>query len=122
LTWRRIVEKVFLMPYRAPWELEDRLQADVSAEVFDRIAFAERALALLGPPPGTTVAILAGASRMRVEAGRTWGKPGERWAMLAVPPNASRHAIALAVAQIAEAGGPQGRPWAFDVLFGSIVE
>src|SRR5262249_27955006 len=54
LTWPGIVERVLFMPYRAPWELEDRTESDVSSESFDRVAFAERALALLRPPPGTT--------------------------------------------------------------------
>jgi hypothetical protein len=69
---------------------------------------------MLGPPPRTTVAICSGRSKIRVEAGRLWGRSGERWAMLVVPPDASRRAIALAVAEIAE----RGPPWAFSVLFG----
>src|SRR5262249_42062089 len=105
------------MPYR-DWEIEERAEWESSAESFDRVAFAERALALLGLPPRTTVAICTGAARVRVEAGRTWGKPGERWAMLVVPPNASRRAIALGVAEIAE----QGVPWALDGLFGAALE
>ena len=105
------------MPQRADWEIEgeqERAAWESSTESFDRVAFAERALELLGPPPRTTVAICSGRSRIRVEAGRTWGKPGERWAMLIVPPDASRRAIALAVAEIAD----RGAPWAFAVLFG----
>jgi hypothetical protein len=106
------------MPHRATWEFEgerDRVASESSAEAFDRIAFAERALELLRPPPRTTVAVCPGNTRVRVEAGRTWGKPGERWAMLVVPPNASRRAIVLAISEIAG----KSSPWAYDVLFGA---
>jgi hypothetical protein len=106
------------MAHRAEWGIEERAAWESSAEAFDRVAFAERALALLGPPPHTTVAICSGTAHVRVEAGRTWGKPGERWAMLVVPKDASRRAIALAVAEIAQ----RGAPWAFDVLFGGAHE
>jgi hypothetical protein len=106
------------MAHRAEWEIEERAEWESSAESFDRIAFAERALALLRPPPRTTVAVCSGATRVRVEAGRTWGKPGESWAMLVVPKDASRRAIALGVAQIAQ----RSVPWAFDVLFGGPLE
>ena len=103
---------------QADWEIEgehERASAESSDEAFDRVAFAERALSILRPPPKTTVAICEGRSRVRVDAGRTWGKAGERWAMISVPPKASRRAIALAVAQIAETA--DRAPWAFDVLF-----
>ena len=75
---------------------------EVSDEPFDRAAFARRALDLVSPDR-TTVAICEGASRMRMEHGRAWGRgPGRRWAMLAIPPRASRRAIALAVAELAQ--------------------
>ena len=52
------------------------------------------------------------------DEGRMWGKAeGERWAMVSVPPTASRRAIALAVAGLA--AGPGGRtatPYLLDVL------
>ncbi|MBX3187897.1 MAG: hypothetical protein KF819_12815 [Labilithrix sp.] len=83
-----------------------------SSESFDRIAFAQRALALV-KPARTTVAICEGARRVRVEAGRQWGgAPGERWAILSVPRDASRRAIARAVLELASSA----RPWALDVL------
>jgi hypothetical protein len=95
-------------------EVEDPAQS--STESFDRIAFAERALALVRPT-GTTVAICAGARRVRVQAGRQWGAPiGERWAILSVPRDASRRAIASAVLELSTAGA--SRPWALDVLIG----
>jgi hypothetical protein len=86
---------------------------EVSDEPFDRAAFARRALDLVRPER-TRVAICEGAARMRLESGRAWGRGrGQRWAMLAIPPRASRRAIALAVAELAQ------RPPAYvlDVLF-----
>jgi hypothetical protein len=95
-------------------EVDDVTQS--STESFDRIAFAEHALALVRPT-GTTVAICEGSRRVRVEAGRQWGRPsGQRWAVLSVPGNASRRAIASAVLELS-ATGPS-RPWALDVLLG----
>jgi hypothetical protein len=85
---------------------------ETSDEPFDRAAFARRAIELVRPAR-TTVAICEGATRMRVESGRTWGAArGERWVMLAIPSQASRRAIALAVAELA----PQPPPYALDVL------
>ena len=84
-----------------------------SGESFDRIAFAERALALVRPS-GTTVAICQGSRRVRVEEGRQWGAAhGQRWAILSVPMNASRRAIASAVLEL---GVGAARPWALDLL------
>jgi hypothetical protein len=86
---------------------------ETSDEAFDRAAFARHALDIVRPPR-TTVAICEGAARMRVESGRAWGVgPGERWAMLAIPPRASRRAIALAVAELARVPPP----YALEVLF-----
>lgn len=95
-------------------EIDDTAQS--STESFDRIAFAERALALVRPP-GTTVAICPGARRLRVQSGRQWGAPiGKRWAVLSVPANASRRAIASAILELGDGSTP--RPWALDVLIG----
>ena len=92
----------------------DRVVDESSDEVFDRGAFARRAIDLL-QPPRTTIAICEGASRMRVESGRVWGSdPLDRWALLAIPADASRRAIALAVAQLAR----RPRAYALDVLMG----
>jgi hypothetical protein len=106
----------------------DRVVDETSDERFDRAAFARRALELV-QPRRTTVAICEGAARMRVESGRMWGRPRapadgasvvdaahgvERWALLAIPPRASRRAIALAVAQLAHGH----RAYALDVLMG----
>jgi hypothetical protein len=96
-------------------DVEDELDQS-SSEAFDRMAFAERALALVRPRR-TTVAICEGARRVRVEAGRQWGgAPGERWAILSVPRDASRRAIARAVLGLASPSAVDARPWALDVL------
>ncbi len=102
------------MTHRADWEIEEHEEAadEASDEAFDRLAFAARALEMLRLPPRTTVAICEGCARVRVATGRNWGRRDERWAMVSVPPNASRRAIALAVANVAG----RGAPWALDVL------
>lgn len=95
-------------------EVDDSSQS--STESFDRIAFAERALELVRPP-GTTVAICQGSRRVRVQAGRQCGaEKGQRWAVLSVPMNASRRAIASAVLELGDGTAP--RAWALDVLIG----
>jgi hypothetical protein len=107
----------------------DRAVDETSDERFDRGAFARRAIELVRPRR-TTVAICEGAAHLRVESGRLWGRPqpaprdpddsgdggrerpGERWALLAIPADASRRAIALAVAGLAHGA----RAYALDVL------
>jgi len=90
----------------------DRTLEETSDERFDRTAFAMHALELVRPAR-TTVAVRTGA-HLRVETGRTWGRhPAERWAMLSIPPTASRRAIATAIAELARAP----RPWVLDLLF-----
>jgi hypothetical protein len=87
--------------------------AEEDDETFDRMAFAAAALDVVRPPR-TRVALCAGASRVRIESGRAWGRgEGARWAMLSIPARASRRAIALAVAELARG---TVAPWALDVL------
>jgi hypothetical protein len=103
------------LPGGSPLERE-RAVDETTDEPFDRAAFARWALDLLAPPE-TTVAICEGARRLRVESGRLWGRPSPaaRWALLALPPNASRRAIALAVAELTRLP----RAYALDLLFGA---
>jgi hypothetical protein len=94
---------------------EERLEEEVSTEAFDRMAFARRALDLLRPKR-MTIAVCEGTRRLRVEAGRLWGKgEAERWAMVCVPKTASRRAIAFAVVELA---GGSADPYVLDVLLG----
>jgi hypothetical protein len=97
---------------------EEELSADIartrasalleqSSERFDRFAFAARALELVRLER-TRVVLCEGHARVRIESGRQWGGARgpdgtaiDRWAMLSIPPRASRRAIALAVAELA---------------------
>lgn len=91
--------------------------AESSAESFDRMAFAERAIALVRPRT-MTVALCEGSRRVRVEAGKQWGaQPGARWAIVSVPANASRRAITSAVLGLLEGSG---KAWALDVLMSEL--
>ena len=92
---------------------EDAILWQSSHEVFDRIAFAERIVALVRPRD-TTVAICEGMRRVRLQSGRQWGgPPGARWAILSIPRTASRRAIASAVLGL-HLGGT--KPFALDLL------
>jgi hypothetical protein len=86
---------------------------ETSTEPFDRIAFAERVIAKV-KPASMRVAIAEGRSRVVLEAGRAWGRSEDAtWAVLFVPPRASRRAIATAVAALA-ASSPG--PYVLDTL------
>lgn len=87
-------------------------EVESSTEAFDRMSFAREALDLVRPTK-TTIALCEGVFRVRVEVGKQWGSPGHRWAIVSVPPRASRRAIALAIAELAEA---DLRPYVLDVL------
>jgi hypothetical protein len=101
------VREVEVASERDPWRVES------SEERFDRIAFARRALDLVRPV-GTRVAICEGTAAVHVASGRNWRGGYARWAVLSIPPRASRRAIALAVAELA--GRSPAAPFAFDVL------
>lgn len=91
--------------------------AERSTETFDRLAFAERALALVRPPR-TTVAICEGSRGVSVTSGRQWGRePDARWAVVSVPRDASRQAIAAAVLELHRGSS---RAWALDVLMSTL--
>lgn len=93
-------------------ELERGLD-ETSDEPFDRTQFALEALELVRPAD-TTVAVCPGASSLRIASGRAWGRGARaRWAVLTIPPRASRRAIALAVAELAQTP----RPYVLDLLF-----
>ena len=92
----------------------DQLANEVSNEHFDRAAFARQALELVRPLR-TIVAICEDATRVRLETGPQWRRRGEAWALLAIPRNASRRAIALAIAQLSNVP----RAWTLDLLLGT---
>jgi hypothetical protein len=91
----------------------DRVDYETSDAAFDRLAFAERALRVLGPL-GLRVALCPARVRLTVETGRLGASaPGVRWALVAIPPMASRRAIAVA---LAAAAGERITPFALDAL------
>lgn len=81
-------------------------------EQFDRLAYAKRALRLLRVR--MTVALCAGTERINVQAG---GLPGDAsrgtWAIVSIPPDASRVGIALTLARLA---GREHDAYVMDVL------
>jgi hypothetical protein len=74
-----------------------------SSERFDRIAYAMSLLRLLKPP--MTVAVYPGSHFIHVERSRP-RNPREPWAILGIPPHATRETIASAIAELT------GRPHA----------
>jgi hypothetical protein len=70
---------------------------------FDRIAFAMRALHRLRLPR-MTVAVYPSVATLRVESGRDLRRgEGASWAIVGIPPDASREHIAYALAELAGA-------------------
>jgi hypothetical protein len=105
---------------------EERVIADDgSRELFDRVAFATRAVEKLRPRR-MTVCVCESKSKLTVRSGRTWGRrEGESWAIVCVPKTASRRAIALAVSRLGMAPEPPYRgaePYALDVLMAGASE
>ena len=82
------------------------------AREFDRIAFAMRALNRLRPK-GMTVAVYSAVSAMRVESGRDLRREGATWAIVGIPPHASREHIAYALAELA---GGEAVPYVVQML------
>lgn len=101
-------------------EREEDLASESSNESFDRIAFAERAIALV-KPPNTRVAICEGRREVEVMVGRNWGHGRTaRWAVVCVPDRASRRAIATAVLSLWDGYERNVRAWALDVLMSQL--
>lgn len=68
-----------------------------SSERFDRIAYAMSLLRVLKPP--MTVAVYPGSHFIHVERSRP-RTPREPWAILGIPPHATRETIATAIAEL----------------------
>jgi hypothetical protein len=98
-------------------EERDLVMCETSDESFDRFAFAARALDLVRVQK-TTVALCEGTSRVHVEAGKDLRamRDERRWAMLFIPPRASRRAIAIAALSLATSPAPA---YSIDVLLAS---
>lgn len=92
---------------------EERREYRRTFEHFDRIAFAMRALRVLRPD-SMRVAVYSRIRELRVERGRDLSSgEHESFALLGIPPDASRESIALALAELA---GLSGTPFLVDVL------
>ena len=97
------------------WVIEEKrsIARERAGELFDRIAFALRALEIL-KPKGMTVAVFHGRFDLRIERGRDWGRgPDATWAMVRIPPDASRERIILALTELS---GLPATPWLLDTL------
>jgi hypothetical protein len=79
-----------------------------SAEVFDRIAYAMQLLAILKPQ--MTVAVYGRNRHIEVQRSRGRSAP---WALLGIPPHATRESIAAALVELS---GLQERPFLTDLL------
>lgn len=101
--------------HESPYELidEQRRIEYRDADEFDRIAFAMRALRRLRPKR-MTVAIYEAVSSLHVASGRDFkGGEGATWAMVGIPPHASREHIAYALAELA---GVESVPYAVQMV------
>jgi hypothetical protein len=83
-----------------------------SLERFDRIAFAMRALRVVRPEH-MRVAVYTRTTHLRIERGRDLDHERSSWALVGIPPDASRQSIALALAELAGLGGA---PFVVDLL------
>jgi hypothetical protein len=80
---------------------------------FDRIAFAMRALRRLRPRR-MKVAVYPAAEALRVHSGRDYQRgAGASWAIVGIPPHASREHIAYALVELA---GVASVPYAVQML------
>jgi hypothetical protein len=80
---------------------------------FDRLAFAMRALHRLGARR-MKVAVYSAVSSLHVESGRDFARgDGATWAMVGIPPHASREHIAYALVELA---GVARVPYAVQML------
>ena len=99
-------------PQHEQTDAQRRIEYRDPAE-FDRIAFAMRALHRLRPKR-MTVAVYSAVSALRVEQGRNLHRgEGGSWAIVGIPPHASREHIAYALAELA---GVASVPYAVQTL------
>jgi hypothetical protein len=81
-------------------------------ERFSRIRFALRVLDILNPDIDVTV--YSALRHLHVHTGRDWSQgPDARWALVAIPPRASRYHIAFALAELA---GKAHHPYVVDLV------
>lgn len=80
-------------------------------EDFDRVSFARRVLDVLRPA-NVRVLIRDGSREFVVEEGRLWGTAASRWAIVAIPRQASREDIVWTLVELV---GYTPGPYRFDV-------
>lgn len=96
---------------RSVYIIEERRQVrrEQRVDSFDRIAFAMRCLAILGPR--MRVAVHESRWELKVERSGPAFDPG--WAMVSIPRDASKEHIALILAELA---GAAAQPYMIDTL------
>jgi hypothetical protein len=95
-----------------------RDERDYDREAFDRVKYAAKLLKILAVP--ARVAICSGGETIRIQQGTEPGAPRKgRWAIVSIPPDASRAHIAVALAKMA---GRQDEPYVLDVLLRARVQ
>lgn len=88
------------------WEVQDLRVRRYRRERFDRIRYAREVLDALSPVH-VDVTLCEGYRDLRIEKGRAWLRPpGFQWALVAIPPEATREEIALALLDLS--GFPSG--------------
>ena len=103
--------------YRLQLVEEERRFDARDREPFDRIAFALRVISILRPDMNVTVH--RGFRRLVVQRGRDRAHgPDAFWAMIAIPPDASRAHVVTALAELA---GLSHAPYVVDLLLQSEI-
>jgi hypothetical protein len=100
---------------RPSYELlaEERWYCPPVRERFDRMGFARRALAVLGPAKLTALFYPTG-HRLRVLKGRDLARGWDaRWAFIGIPPTASREQIVLSLVELL---GEPTSPWLIELV------
>lgn len=87
------------------WEVQETRVRRYRRQDFDRLRYARRVLDALNPDR-VSVLLVAGYKDIRVDRGHEWTRPaGYTWAMVSVPPDATREEIALAMMDLAGVTG-----------------
>ena len=82
-------------------------------ERFSRIAFAMRVLDLL-EPKNMQITLYSALRHLNIRRGRDWSAgPEASWALIAIPPKASRYHIAFALAELT---GKAHHPYVVDLV------
>jgi hypothetical protein len=98
--------------YRFQLVDEERRFEARSSERFDRIEFALRVLDVLRPNMNITV--YESRRKLQIRRGRDWAHgPDATWALIAIPPDASRRHVVSALAELA---GVAHLPFVVDLL------